>query len=477
MRGKMITSIGTIIILLFTAGTTSCKKEASVTVDFNVSPSSIEFEKGGGSKEIEISSSTTWTISDTSDWCDESVYSSNGSATVTITADVNQDSIYRYTTLFIETEEEIKEVKVTQIGYGSTGITYDIAPDKTDMRDITGQEMALEMKTGWNIGNSLDAIGGETAWGNPLISERLIDSIKAAGFNAVRIPVAWSKFYDEINFTIEESWLIRVEEVVNYVLDRDMYAIFNIHWDGGWIQPTYEDEEYVNNRLAIMWKQIATHFRNYNDYLLFAGTNEIMVDNDYGTPTVEYRTVQNGYNQTFVNTVRATGGRNAYRQLVVQGFNTNIDHTVNFAVMPTDVVPGRLMMEVHYYDPYDFTINESSTKWQWGEIATDPSLTAGWGNEDWADGQFQKMKTNFVDKGIPVILGEYGTISRSDYTGHEVYRTYYTEYITQSIIDHGLVPFIWDNGYTGLHGMGLFNRSTGEQVYPDIVEAVTSAAD
>jgi endoglucanase len=289
--------------------------------------------------------------------------------------------------------------------------------------------------------------------------------------------VAWSKFSDESTFTIETSWLERVEEVVNYILDNNMYVVVNIHWDGGWMQPTYDDQDYVNKRLAAMWLQIARHFRDYDDHLLFAGTNEVMVEGDYGTPTKEYYTVQNGFNQTFLTTVRSTGGRNAYRYLVLQGFNTNINYTVSFAVMPDDVIENRMMMEVHYYDPYNFTLNENSTITQWGKDATDPSLTETWANEAYADTQFQKMKSNFIDKGYAVILGEYGAISRTDVPQHAEYRRYYIEYITQSLVGHGLVPFYWDNGYTGNRGFGIFNRTTGEQTEPDIVKAITGAAE
>lgn len=478
MHSKMIGTLSPLAIFLIVAVSASCKKEKSEEASLYVSPTTLEFDEYGGSKEIQITSNTLWSVSDTSDWCITLAAAAEGSNEVVISVDTNKNVVGRTTTVFVTAEDIIREVKVNQLGLnGAPVFTYAIPPDKTDMRDISGQELALEMKTGWNIGNSLEAIGGETAWGNPLISERLIDSVKAAGFNAIRIPVAWSNFSDELSFTIEYTWLDRVEEVVNYVLDRDMYAIFNIHWDGGWMQPSYEDEDYVNDRLSSMWRQIATRFRDYDDHLLFAGTNEVHIENNWGSPTVENREVQNGFNQTFVTTVRATGGRNAYRHLVVQSYRTDINLAISYAVMPVDVVEGRLWMEVHYYDPYDFALNEGSTKWQWGEIATDPSLTAGWGDEDWADSQFQKMKTDFVDQGIPVILGEYGAISRIDFPGHEEYRTYYNEYITQSAIDHGLVPFYWDNGHTGDHSFGLFNRSTGEQVFPDIIEAITSAAN
>lgn len=342
---------------------------------------------------------------------------------------------------------------------------------------MTSVELTQVMGVGWNLGNSLEAIGGETAWGNPLVTQQLINSVKAAGFDTLRVPVAWSKFSDEANFVIDSSWMARVEEVVNYALNADMYVIMNIHWDGGWMQPTYAQQNYVNNRLSIMWEQIATHFRDYDDRLLFAGTNEVMVEGDYGTPTEEYYTVQNSFNQTFVTTVRATGGRNATRHLVVQGFNTNIDHTVNFADIPVDTVANRLMMEVHYYDPYNFTLNENSNITQWGAIATDPNVTETWANEAWVDTQFQRMKTNFVDQGIGVILGEYGVISRPNVANHEVYRTYWNEYITESAVRHGLVPVYWDNGYAGNAGMAIFDRNNGNQLYPAIIDAIVSAVE
>jgi endoglucanase len=357
-----------------------------------------------------------------------------------------------------------------------------IAPDHSGMSNLGSVEFAKPMIPGWNAGNSLDAIGGETAWGNPMITQQLIDSVKAAGFNAIRIPVAWSRFTDTL-FTIDTTWLNRVEEVVNYVLKDSMYAIINEHWDGGWLQPTYSDSAYADHRLAVMWKQIAIHFRDYNDHLLFAGTNEVMVTNDYNAPTKEYYTVQNGFNQIFVNTVRSTGGRNYYRYLLVQGFNTNIGYTVSFFSQPIDVTPNRLMVEVHYYDPYDFTLNTSSNITQWGKNATDPSKTETWANESYADGQFQQMKVNFIDKGDAVILGEYGAMARLDlgsstlnaqYAG---YRRYYMDYITSSLVKHGLIPFYWDNGGTDNFGMGIFYRSTGAKAYPDIIKTIIDAVD
>jgi len=352
-----------------------------------------------------------------------------------------------------------------------------IAGSSSSAGGLTSVQLTKLMGVGWNAGNSLDAIGSETAWGNPLITQQLINSVKAAGFKTIRLPIAWSKFSDETNFVIQTAWLDRVEQVVNYALTADMYVVINIHWDNGWMQPTNAQQAYVNNRLKIMWTQIANRFKSYDNRLLFAGTNEVMVDGDYGTPTAEYYTVQNSFNQTFVTTVRATGGGNANRFLVVQGFNTNIDHTVNFAKIPTDTTSNRLLMEVHYYDPYNFTLNTNSNITQWGKNATNPSATETWAGESWADSQFQKMKTNFVDKGVGVILGEYGVVSRTNIGDHEGYRIYWNEYITRSAYTHGLVPVYWDNGYGGNGGMALFDRASGTQLYPNLIQAIVKGDD
>ncbi|MBN1413720.1 MAG: cellulase family glycosylhydrolase [Bacteroidales bacterium] len=360
----------------------------------------------------------------------------------------------------------------------------DIEPDTTGMSIMTSVELSEKMVPGWNVGNCLEATpGGETSWGNPLISQVLIDSVKAAGFKAIRIPVAWSKFSDTSTYTIKTELLERVKEVIDYVLNDSMYAIINCHWDGGWMQPTYAMQDYVNYRLAVMWEQIAMYFRDYDHRLLFAGTNEVTVEGYYGPPNTEYAAVQNSFNQTFVTTVRSTGGRNVYRYLVVQGFNTNINYTISTFLIPEDIIENRLMVEVHYYDPYNFALNSASNITQWGMYATDPLKTETWANEAYADNQFLKMKTNYVDKGYAVILGEYGAISRlslgSDELNndHAEYRKYYIGYITASIISRGLVPFYWDNGYTGDHAFGLFNRATGARVYRDIINAIMVAAD
>ncbi len=348
------------------------------------------------------------------------------------------------------------------------------SPATSGMRAISSSELAAQMGLGWNLGNSLEAIGSETAWGNPRATRQLMDAVKAAGFKTIRIPVAW-KQYADANDNISATWMARVTEVVKDAQAAGLVVMINVHWDGGWLQPTYAKQKEANARLSSYWTQIANNFKDFDDRLLFAGTNEVMVDGDYGTPTAEYAAVQNSFNQTFVNAVRATGGNNAVRHLIVQGFNTDIDHTLAFAVLPKDSASQRLMMEVHYYDPYKFSLDEKSGIWQWGAAAVDSQVTDTWGNESFTDAQFQKMKTRFADTGVPVILGEYCAISRNEIAGAEKYRQDWNRYITKSAASRGLVPVYWDNGGTGNHSCGLFNRVTGEQVYPTLIKAIIDA--
>ncbi len=433
-----------------------------------VSPQVFSFNAEGSSENLQIKTETDWEIQNELDWISFSEENGESGKTIQMTAETNENPEERSGSFSVISAENEEEIEVSQNAAEET-VESTLPPDETDMRNLNSVEMTKNLGVGWNLGNSLDAVGGETAWGNPMVSKQLIDSVKAAGFNAVRIPVAWSKFSDEENFIIQENWMNRVEEVVNYVLDNEMYAVLNIHWDNGWMQPTYDEQDYVNNRLEIMWEQIAIRFRDYNDYLLFAGTNEVMVEGDYSTPTEEYYTVQNSFNQTFVNTVRETGGRNHYRHLVVQGFNTNIDHTINFAEIPEDVIDERLLMEVHYYDPYNFALNENTEVYQWGEDAPE---SEEWANEAYVDEQFERMKTEFIDNGLGVILGEYGAIYRSQVENHHQYRKAYIEFVTQTALEKDLAPFYWDNGHTGNHGFALFDRETGKIEFSEILEAI-----
>lgn len=346
----------------------------------------------------------------------------------------------------------------------------------------TAAAVAAEMTVGWNLGNSLEVPDGETAWGNPATTKRLVDSVSRAGFNVLRIPSAWNSYADQESLEIDADWLARVKEVVDYGIANDMYIILNSHWDGGWLeeQPVYTMQAAVNEKQLAYWTQIANYFKDYGERLLFAGTNEVRAN--YGTPTVENIEVQESYNQTFVTAVRATGGNNASRSLIVQTYNTNIGHGLAYFTLPEDPAEDRLFVEVHYYDPYNFTLDQdpASACTVWGQPWADGDVCT-WGQEAYTDDLFGQVNAEWVAEGVPVILGEFGVGRRSSLTGSELTdhlesREYYLEYVVASAVENGMVPIYWDNGYYGDNGFALFNRTSGAVVDAGALNALLDGA-
>lgn len=337
---------------------------------------------------------------------------------------------------------------------------------------------------GWNLGNSLEAeqtrgkfpltTSQETLWGNPVVNQQILNGVAAAGFKSVRLPVSWGQYMDS-KYVIQPFFLARVKAVVDMARNAGLYVIINQHHDQGEFDPVARKEAAANAKLQALWTQVGNYFKAYDNHLLFAGTNEI--HHDYSAPSAENCRIQSGYNQVFVNAVRATGGNNATRTLVFQGYNTDIDNTIQVcgAPVPTDSTTGRLMGEFHYYAPWAFAGDAATTIWQWGSIATDTAATEGWGNEDFVEGQFNKLKTAYADKGIPIIIGEYGAISKTEYDLPMRYRNYWDQYVTGAAIRHGFATYYWDNGYPDNHQFGLFNRSTGAQYYSTTINGIITA--
>jgi len=335
------------------------------------------------------------------------------------------------------------------------------------------------MRLGWNLGNSLDCDGAETAWGNPTVTKELLAAVKAAGFDTVRVPITWmSHLGPSPDYAIDAAWLARVTEVVGYALDAGLKVIINVHHDDvpGWGWLTLEDSSgnvtdahnaLVYAQFSALWTQIAAAFKAYDDNLMFESMNEIHVG--YDAPKAAYYAIINDLNQAFVDLVRASGGNNATRYLVVPGYNTNIDYTVAGFVLPTDSATGRLIVSVHFYDPWSFA-GEGATH-VWG---ADSAGSDSWGQESGVRAQFDKLKATYVDKGIPVILGEYGAVNQ---TGYETYRRYYMEYVTKAAHDRLIVPIFWDNGShgSGKESFGLINRVDNTVLYPDIMAAMVRA--
>jgi len=344
------------------------------------------------------------------------------------------------------------------------------------------KSLVAQLSIGWNLGNSLDAVGGETAWGNPMVTPALIQAVAAAGFKVVRVPVTWAKHFGAgPTFTIEPAWIKRVEEIVSYVTDSGMYAIINVHHDGAeggdgeWLSlrdssgsANAAHDMAVQAQFVALWKQIATHFANHGDKLLFESMNEIKVG--YEKPDPAYYKPINALNQVFVDTVRATGGNNATRCLVVPGYNTNIEYTLAGFTAPTDPAPGRLILSVHYYDPWSFAGSGETHAWGMGSPGAD-----NWGQEAHADAQFEMLKTKYVSAGLPVIIGEYGAVHQESAAN---YRRYYMEYVTKAAVDRGIIPVYWDNGgkNSGADGFGLFDRASSQALYPEVLQAMMRAA-
>lgn len=456
--------------LIITVFSLSCNKKATVTPTLSVSLTNVSISANGGTADVTITSNTEWDISNPAfAWLQLSQTKGNGNATIKITAPENVATGPRLAALTLTaTNTPAIQISISQLNRLFAG--YNTSPKPADLTGMgsTAVQLASKIKLGWNLGNTLEAIGGETYWGNPLTTKALIDRVKQSGFYAVRIPCSWDQYADKATAKIKDLWLERVKQVVQYCIDDSLYVLLNIHWDGGWLDDNInaKGQDLVNAKQKAFWEQIATKMRDFDEHLMFASANE---------PPVKNATAMNillSYHQTFINAVRATGGRNAYRVLVVQGPSTDIDNTADLMnTLPTDAVTNRMMLEVHYYGPFQFCGLTSDVDWgsmyyYWGQgyhSTTDVSRNATWGEESYVGPEFQKMKTKYIDKGIPVVLGEYGAIRRTTLTGnaltlHLNSRAYWIKYITQQAKANGFLPFYWDEGSIGNNGFGIINR-------------------
>lgn len=407
----------------------------------------------GGEFVVEMQTTGDCQVEIDADWIQRVETRAVETRTETFAADVNATGDVRTATIVFTLDDLTESVTVTQQALSVP------EPDKTGM-ELDAADLMKNIKIGWNLGNSLEAAGGETAWNNPVTTLAMITKIHEMGFNAVRIPCSWDQYLnDETTYEIKATWLSRVKEVVDYCMQNDLYAILNIHWDGGWLEndiPNGFNEE-VNNKQRVLWTQIATYFRDYDEHLLFAGCNEPNVEDEDDMATLLK------YEQTFVDAVRSTGGKNVYRNLIVQGPSTDIDKTMQYmTTLPVDETPNRLSVEVHYYSSWQFCGMENDESWGkafyfWGE--ENKKYATGvyegrWDNvcgESYVQSQFQKLKERFTDQGIPVIIGEFAAIRRtlSDeqaQEGHDLSRAAFDECVVHEANARGLVPFYWDRG-------------------------------
>ena len=376
------------------------------------------------------------------------------------------------------------------LALGAMACSHKTQPVADEEAVTTAADYAARLGLGWNLGNQFDGyndgVSSETAWGNKPVTRAIFDSVAAAGYTHVRIPVTWLGHTGPApDYRIDSAWLDRVAEVVGYAEQAGLCAILNIHHDGAdsahWLDIKGAAADSTRNaevtaQLSAMWTQIATRFADKGDFLMFEAFNEIH-DGGWGwggnrrDEGRQYAT-HNGWLQTFVDAVRATGGNNATRFLGIPGYCTNPDLTIDNLVLPTDAAADRLLVAVHFYDPTDFAINATYT--EWGHTG-DPSKKAGWGDEDNVTGTFDKLANKYVNNGIGVYLGECGATTRATDRA-ELFRLYYTEYVFKAAADRGIAAIVWDNGSagTGKEAFGFFNHATGSYITPKAKAAVAT---
>lgn len=383
----------------------------------------------------------------------------------------------------------MKKISTLLIALTCSFSSYNMAHAQIANADV----LSSAMYPGINLGNTLEAgnnannwtnkggLGEEVSWQHTKTTQAIIDMYKAQGFKSVRVPVAWvmGHITDASKVDIDAAWMARVKEIVDYCIKADLYVIINDHWDGGWLEENVATYDATRaSQLKTLWTKIANEFKDYGDHLLFAGLNE---------PNASSQTMTNNlikYEQDFLDAVRATGGNNATRALIVQGPSTDIDNTYKYYnTLPNDPAgPGHLMVEVHFYSPYQYCMMTKDETWGkqiffWGEANHVTGTYAAYnGNstneETFVLNQFKKMKEKFVDKGYPVILGEYGTMWRtlknaSPAITNTAYQTKHNnsvklfhKVVNQYAIQCGIVPYVWDTNGMGNNSMDVINRST-----------------
>ncbi len=343
--------------------------------------------------------------------------------------------------------------------------------DKGAMREnLTSAELVKDMGFGWNLGDTLDVCNAdrngdgridehsdkvdETLWGNPKATQELFNQLKADGVKSVRIPVTWRDHMGEApDYKVDEEWMDRVQEVVDYARNAGLYAIINIHHDGGgdpnfgaWVITTASsDYDAFIQKYKALWSQIAERFKDYSDYLVFESMNEVGFDNLNRSDAFN---LLNKINQDFVNIIRSSGGNNAKRHLLIAGYWTDIAQTCSSEYKMPEDPENRCILSVHYYTPYQFCITGQQATWgSTSEINQMKNLVG-------------RLNTTFVSKGTPVIIGEYAASGRDIDSCALFIKTF-----NQFCHSYGIATFLWDNG-------GQIDRNTYQWRTPELLEAI-----
>ena len=364
------------------------------------------------------------------------------------------------------------------------------------LKNADTEAILEDMGLGWNLGNSLDATGGsgldtETSWSNPKTTQALIDKVKSLGFNTVRVPVSWGKHVSGDNYTIDSAWLARVKEVVDYCYKNDMYVILNIHHDtkssasasGAGYYPRSSAYSSSEKFVTSVWSQAAEYFKDYDYHLIFETLNEPRLIgtgyewwfNKWNIPSEVKDAIDciNKLNQKAVDTIRATGSNNKGRLIMCPGYDASIDGaTVSGFKLPTDISgnKNRIAVSVHAYSPYNFAMNVGS-----GSTST---YTSSIKNE--LQDLFSTLKSNFRDKGIPVVIGEFGSTDKNNTAERVKWATDYT-----ALAKKNNIPCVlWDNNAFAVYNgssivlnseyHGYINRKNNTVTSPakDVIEAL-----
>ena len=324
---------------------------------------------------------------------------------------------------------------------------------------------------GWNLGNTLDSTCSwitnptpaqfETAWGNPVTTKEMIDAVKREGFNTVRIPVSWGeKMGAGPDYKVSEEWMTRVNEVVDYVIDNDMYCILNVHHDNDWLVPTYEKYDGAEAQLTKLWEQISERFENYDEHLIFETMNEprlVGTTLEWTGGNAEARDCINKFNAAALETIRKSGGNNALRYVMMPTYAASgTTVTINDYKIPDD---PRAIVSIHSYSPYSFALDAKGTS-SWGTTADKVSLKQ----------EMKLLYDKFISNGTAVIIGEFGAMNKDN----EADRNAWAEYYIATAKELKIRCIWWDNNLVKGEGekFGLIDRKTSTAPYPAIIEAL-----
>ncbi len=397
------------------------------------------------------------------------------------TADTTPETTTAPATEPTENTEPTEDVVDTTVVGGNAAITLDVdgnvlltvldpedEGDPLPFRVLSVDEMVAEMGTGWNLGNTMDGHSGfipnETLWQDTQTTQELINAVHDMGFNTVRIPITWGTMINE-DYSINEKWISRVQDIVDYCINQDMYVIINIHHDGadqsGWLNIAASDLQGLYVKYAGVWKSIATYFRDYDEHLIFESMNEVYGSNDLA---VDNATIMN-LNQIFINVVRGTGSNNAQRWLSVPGRYTNTEAMTNEKYgfeMPDDTVDDRLFAAVHWYN-WLFAMCENVSYSEFTESMVTELVR-----------DIEKLTTRFTSQGIPVIMGEYGVVNKNN----PEQRAYHNEIFNLLCKESGIVPVYWDQGWYDRsadpvdYSFALVDRVTCKSIDQEVTDAL-----